>query len=274
MGVRTDEGRSAPDAAIALTERGAAIYCDPADPRAAHLVETHGDFNPGSLRLWRRVVGSHPWPVVVDVGANYGEMLVGPALPAGATVLAFEPNLRLHPYLRRTLEEAGLIVQLRPDALAARPGTATLAVDTEWSGTSSLVTQHRPDGGRWHHREVPATTLDDVLGPEPVSFCVKIDVEGLEPQVLEGASRSLSWTLPWALMFEVAHLSRAFLAALAQRLPVLALDLRTDRLVRLPGGNAELLEQLLDSSWLYPQDCVLVNVTALPLLDAASARTT
>ena len=160
-------------------------------------------------------------------------------------------------------------MQLRPEAIADHTAMTTLAVDGEWSGTSSLSTRGRPDGGRWTHHDVPVTTLDEVLGAAPVSFCAKVDVEGWEPQVVAGATRSLSWTEPWALMLEVLHVPRLFLAGLAQRFPLLALDLRTDRFVRLPGGNGMLLDDLLDSTWLHAQDCVVANEAAAATMTGA-----
>ena len=235
------------DTAVAVTDRGVAIFADPGDRRGVRLVETGGDVNPGSLRLWRHLVGSRAWSVIIDVGANYGEMLVGAELPAEASVLAFEPNEQLHPYLRRTFAQAGLAMaepasggDRRPhghdDARRGRRVVGhVLAVDAGATGRRALDPPRRPgdDSGRGARRRAR-------------QHCAKVDVEGWEPQVVAGATRSLSWTEPWALMLEVLHVPRLFLAGLAQRFPLLALDLRTDRFVRLPGGNGMLLDDLLD----------------------------
>lgn len=253
-------------ATVAVTDRGANIYVDPEDLRASRLVQAHGDFNPGSLRLWRQLVNSRSWPLVIDVGVNYGEMLVGVDLPVGATVIGFEPNPRILPYLRRTLAESGLTVDLRTQAVADRSGTASFAIDTTWSGTSSLVADETPDGERWVRHEVPVTTLDEVLGETPRSFCVKVDVEGFEPDVLRGAERAMSWSEPWAMLIEIAHVAPAWVAGLAERFGVLVLDPRTDQLLQLPGGNADLMRTMLRSTWLHTQDCAVVNEPALETL--------
>jgi hypothetical protein len=42
--------------------------------------------------MWRSLLAERPWTHVIDVGANYGEMLVGVELPRAATVIALEPN--------------------------------------------------------------------------------------------------------------------------------------------------------------------------------------
>ena len=48
------------------------------------------------------LLAERPWTHVIDVGANYGEMLVGVELPQAATVIALEPNPFVIPYLTRT----------------------------------------------------------------------------------------------------------------------------------------------------------------------------
>jgi hypothetical protein len=84
----------------------------------------------------------------------------------------------------------------------------------------------------------------------------------LEPEMLQGAEEALSWAEPWALMLETAQFSPDLLAGLATRLPPFLLDLRTDRLVRLPSGNRRLVDAFLAASWLDTQACVVANAAA------------
>jgi FkbM family methyltransferase len=243
----------------ALTESGRRIYVDPDDPRAARLVAAHGDLNPNSLVLWQRALDAHPWDLVVDVGVNYGEMLVGARLPEAATLVGFEPNLALHSHLRRTLDEGGLAVDLRAHAISDAPGTARFAIDGRWSGTSSLDAGGHEDESRWQLVDVEVTTLDEVVGPDAGSFCVKVDVEGFERQVVDGARSTLAQTPAWALMLEVAHMSRLLVAQLAEDFAMFLMDLRTHRLLRVPGGNATVATRMLSSGWLYQHDCLVTS---------------
>ncbi|MFC5729272.1 MULTISPECIES: FkbM family methyltransferase [Nocardioides] len=242
----------------AETRQGRRIYVDPADPRGAQLIAAGGDLNPRSLMLWNLALGLQPWTLVLDIGVNYGEMLVGADLPTDARVIGFEPNTALHPFLVRTLDEAGVEIELRSEALSDAPGTARFAVDATWSGTSSLLDDRHDDGERWRFTEVTKTTLDDVIGAGN-DFCAKVDVEGFEREVVVGGRRALASTAHWALMLEVAHISRAYLAQLAEEHPVFLMDPRTERLIRLPGGNAQLAGQLLASTWLHTHDCLVVS---------------
>ncbi len=253
----------------ATTSRGHRIYVNDDDPRGERLIAAGGDLNPGSLLLWNIALGAADWDLVVDVGVNYGEMLVGAELPAGAELVGFEPNLALHGPLARTLDESGIALDLRPHAVADRPGTARFVVDSDWSGTSSLHDERHDGTDRWQYRDVEVTTLDDVVRGRR-SFCAKIDVEGFEREVVAGAEEALATVSDWLLMLEVAHMSRAFLAHLAERFSVFLMDLRTRRLIRVPGGNAQLADELLDGGWLYRQDCLLSSPAVARTLEAAA----
>jgi FkbM family methyltransferase len=239
-------------ASTAVTASGRPIHVDPADPRSAALVAASGNFNPRSLELWELALALHPWDVVVDVGTNYGEMLVNPDLPVGATVIGFEPNPAIRPHLARTLADNGLDVRIVPAAVADRPGTASFHVDPTWSGTSSLAPDASGAGG---DLEVAVTTLDTELAEMPGSVCVKVDVEGFEPAVVAG-STALMARPAWAMMLEILHLDRAVVADLAARWP--AYVLADGALVRLVH-----VEQL-DREGTYGQDLVLVAPEIAP----------
>lgn len=241
----------------ALTALGCRIYVDPADPRSTELVAAAGDLNPRSLALWRLALAAHPWDLVIDIGVNYGEMLVGAEPPAGAKVVGFEPNLALHPFLIRTLEENGIPVDLRPAAVADRTGTARFAVDATWSGTSSLETGNYDDPERWRFLEVPVTTLDEVVGDPGRAFCVKVDVEGFERQVVSGGQGVLRPEGHWLLMLEVLHMAPDYFAELVDRYAVFLLDAGSSQLVRVAGDVPP--SELLASDAVYPQDCLLVS---------------
>jgi len=141
----------------------------------------------------------------VDVGANIGvyagwaSRLVGP----GGRVMAFEPVPATRDYLEHVIALNHLDnLQLIPKAVGAQSGTVTLWVLPRASG---LTTALPPTAGSAAQPvEVPLTTLDDELaargGPAPA--LVKIDVEGLEIAVLQGAARTLAGPTPPAVVFE------------------------------------------------------------------------
>ena len=139
--------------------------------------------------------------IAFDVGVNYGYSSAWLSTMAGH-VYAFEPNpanaamIREHASIRRIQN-----VTLVPTAVSNRVGRASLHVkrfdghhslaDIGASPTVSAV-------------DVPVTTIDtaaDERGLDAVDL-VKIDVEGFEPEVLEGASRRLERGRVGLVLFE------------------------------------------------------------------------
>lgn len=172
---------------------------------------------------------------MIDIGVNYGEMLVGVDIPEGVELIGFEPNTSLHKVLRKTLETRGIAIDLRAQAVADKPGAARFAVDRTWSGTSSLYDERHDGSARWQLRGVQVTTLDEVLGGSGRPFCVKVDVEGFEREVVDGAARSLART---------------------RDVFVKEKDSTSLRLV--PGGRVA-VEELLDDPALHRQDCLVLS---------------
>ena len=133
---------------------------------------------------------------VLDVGAHVGQYtllasgIVGPA----GRVIAFEPHPVLGRVLARNVTRAGCQnVTVLPVALGRASGSGTLVLHPPDNfGGSSL----RPDDASAGHARatVEVTTLDealDRLGGPPVDL-VKIDVEGAELDVIDGARGTLA----------------------------------------------------------------------------------
>ncbi len=140
-----------------------------------------------------------PGDTVIDAGANIGYMTLLLAVLAGpkGRVLAFEPHPDLFERLQSNLRNARETLEiastdLHQAALGEQPGTADLFVPEGFErnqGISHLRPVDRAAEGR--RIPVPIETLDRVLGSDSVTV-MKVDVEGLEPQVLRGAAQSLA----------------------------------------------------------------------------------
>lgn len=140
-----------------------------------------------------------PGSLVVDVGANIGFFTVRLArwVGPGGRVLAIEPEAghveTLRARLRRRgLEDRATIVH---GAATDRPGRTRLVLNRRHPGDHKIG-----ENGV----EVEAVTIDDQVdreGPRHVSL-VKIDVQGAEELVLEGATRTIERYRP-ALFVEV-----------------------------------------------------------------------
>src|SRR4029079_8847672 len=94
--------------------------------RGQQLARSGGNMNPRALAMWMIVLRRQPWTHLVDVGANYGEMLVNGGLPAGARIVAIEPSPDIRLHLERTLADAGIQAEIidaavSDSARSARP---------------------------------------------------------------------------------------------------------------------------------------------------------
>ncbi|MDG4865310.1 FkbM family methyltransferase [Streptomyces sp. T-3] len=124
----------------------------------------------------------------VDIGAFSGiyTLLACRANP-DLTAVAVEPNPASRRLLRRNVAVNFLHarVDVSDKALSDTPGRTRLAIPSDVTAASLL-----PTTGAQHGVDVDVVTGDELLGTEPVDL-VKIDVEGLEPQVLRGMERVL-----------------------------------------------------------------------------------
>jgi FkbM family methyltransferase len=121
-----------------------------------------------------------------DCGAHHGYVTLVAARAVGETgrVLAFEPFGRNHWFLRRHIEINGLRhAEAYKIALSNREGRARFGGGTG-SGTRRL------DAGR---EEVEVRTVDSLVERDalPAPTWLKLDVEGAEADLLEGAARAL-----------------------------------------------------------------------------------
>ena len=147
-----------------------------------------------------------PGDCVLDIGANVGDWTLPMAQRVGplGKVIAFEPV----PYLAETIVKTARVnrhswVEVQQLALSATDGTTEFSVERANSGGSRLG---RMDGD-FSQITVRTARLDTLLASRPeierIDF-VKIDVEGFEEAVLQGARASLARFRP-GLLFESGH---------------------------------------------------------------------
>jgi FkbM family methyltransferase len=136
----------------------------------------------------------------VDVGAHRGAILqeIVRVAPDGRH-LAYEPIPRLAAELRGSFPG----VEVREAALSDHRGQTTfehvLGLAEGCSGfvVCTVAPEYAPDV---EQIEVELERLDDAIAPDAALDLIKIDVEGAEQQVLEGAVETLRRTTPIVLL--------------------------------------------------------------------------
>jgi FkbM family methyltransferase len=163
-----------------------------------------GCFEPNELAFVSRVL--RPGMTVVDAGANEGLVTVLAAVLVGpdGVVLAVEPSPRELERLEANVARNELQqVRIRSEALVDVPGTVQLKIaDAEHAGHNTLGAFVWESVHGVGTCAVPGVTLDGLLASERITNVdfLKLDVEGAEMKILEGASDLLGTARPVLLM--------------------------------------------------------------------------
>jgi FkbM family methyltransferase len=154
---------------------------------------------------WVQHIQNQPSPVVVDVGANYGQfMRYCKWLHPFARVYCIEPRADFLHCLRESADSFQV-------AAGLRVGTTVL----HRSGLTGTTGPLYDDAKDRIDEECLCNPLDDIVGHLPVIDLLKIDVDGAELDVLRSATEVLKRT-KW-LLVECQPRSRAVLETLYGR---------------------------------------------------------
>ncbi len=158
-----------------------------------YLSKSMDDVDPVLLRLVKELV--KPGSIVWDIGANVGLFTFAAASLAGpqGQVVALEPDAWLVQLLRRSarLQPSGSApITIVPAAVASGVSLRSLCL-AERSRAANYLAEFGTiqTGGFREKQTIVALTLDWLLEFAPAPTLVKIDVEGAEMEVLNGASK-------------------------------------------------------------------------------------
>jgi FkbM family methyltransferase len=145
-----------------------------------------------------------PGSVAVDVGANHGvyTRALSRAVGPHGRVLAYEPQAKLAAYIRAGTSRARNVTVYQA-ALGSTPGTAELTVPLREGRPETAWATLRADAGPGDRQQVQLRMLDEDLASLAPSF-IKIDVEGFELAVVEGALNTLERSRP-VTMIEIEY---------------------------------------------------------------------
>ena len=220
----------------ALAARGHLVLCelgdvrffvDPSDRVVGAWLMWHGGWQRREIDTAVEVLsaaGRLPADAVfVDIGAHIGTHTIY-ALRTGrfARAVAFEPEPRNAGLLARNLEANGLshAAVVVPKAAGAAPGTGVLHLHPRNTGAHAIDEPPSVDGQA--RLNVPIVRVEDELQALGLALdkvgLVWVDVEGYEPQVLDGLGELIARSIPITFEFTPSRYSRETRQRLVARL--------------------------------------------------------
>ncbi len=220
----------------ALAARGQLVFCelgdvrffvDPSDRVVGAWLMWHGEWQRREFVAAVDVLAAAgrlpPDAVFVDIGAHIGTHTIY-ALRTGrfSRAVAFEPapnNVRLLAMNFETngLSRAAVVV---PKAAGSAPGVAVLHLHPRNTGAHAIGTPPSVEGQA--SLSVPVARVEDVLEelgvpPDRVGL-IWVDVEGYEPQVIDGLASLIARSVPIAFEFTPSRYSAAAKRRLVEQL--------------------------------------------------------
>lgn len=181
--------------------QGYKMWINSDDTGIAPYIMMRGIFGEYETNIIKKIV--KPGMTAVDIGANFGyfSLLLSGLVGESGKVFAFEPDSSAFKLLSRNIKENGIKnVFLVNKALSNKVGSAKLYLDKDNQGEMSLSLNNvdKPRG----YISVETITLDSyfVYLNERVDF-IKMDVQGAEGMVIDGAKEILSKHKP-KILFE------------------------------------------------------------------------
>jgi|688.fasta_scaffold08864_8 FkbM family methyltransferase len=158
------------------------------------LTTYQGQYEREIFKLLKQILS--PGDSVLDVGANIGvfasmvDSLIGPK----GKLVCVEPSNYCLSKLRETQKFLSSRVNIIPHALGDKKTILKLnsPLEPSHNGQSTLANPTWFEGP-WIEQEISVTTIDNLFKNSKESFkLLKIDVEGYEPNILQGAKKSIA----------------------------------------------------------------------------------
>jgi FkbM family methyltransferase len=162
---------------------------------AKHRLDMTYDYESAEILAFRKIADLLQPALLLDIGANIGVYAVFvSAVPSLRRILAFEPAPEAFALLERNLAlQSDSRFSCYNEALSDQAGFARFAIFGAMAGNNAIegtATTSPTDSSQII--EVPTSRLDDRIPTRNETFMAKLDVEGHELQVLDGAKTFLA----------------------------------------------------------------------------------
>lgn len=175
---------------------GNRLYLDWDEPRGRAVLKCKGQGQLNIKKMWNDLVLNHNPEVVLDIGANYGEIVFNSGYSEFTKrICVFEANPKLIPFLERSASSHPCSKKI--EIFSCLVGSETKAnvcfhVDAESSGRSSALENNFIRDSLSISTEMKK--IDDIIAESIETLLFKVDVEGYEPFVLKGMNEIITNT--------------------------------------------------------------------------------
>ncbi len=173
------------------------MFVDTRDLLIAPWLLMHGEWEPEETELVKKLI--KPGDIFVDVGANLGYYSLLAARVGASHVYAFEAQPSTYELLGKNVIINWMTKFITYEHLAVYSHTTDLEffVRNHYPGNSSLGFTAPDQLEKWFDTttavKIHAVSIDDYFADKPGKIdLIKVDVEGAEPAVFEGARRTLA----------------------------------------------------------------------------------
>jgi FkbM family methyltransferase len=195
--------------ALTKTIYGHKIYVDTRDMSLTPHILLDGCWEPWIVNVFRNTV--EPNMNVIDIGANIGyySLLAADAIGPNGKLVSFEANAEIADILYRNLAINGFSdrSEVVSKAVYSRTDTLKFGIFERYQGGSSLYAT--PEHGEQLRDavkivEVEAISLDEFCEPGSRIEFLKIDAEGAESRIFDGARRVITENRQLQILMEYA----------------------------------------------------------------------
>lgn len=170
------------------------IFGDDLDKSVYNNILSDGDYENHMVEFYNELLDEDS--VCIDAGANIGILSMYLSTATKGMIYAFEPAMETYEMLVKNVEVNKMNVTAINKALGNYTGKINFAFNKFNNGNGSLMPknqEHWYEGAENDKRQVDIITLDDYIKENKIEKLdlLKMDVEGFETHILEGAKETL-----------------------------------------------------------------------------------
>lgn len=162
------------------------------EPRGQLLLRKRRPLQGRTFRVFNNIARKYSWDLIVDVGANYGEMIFYSSIPKDADIVVIEPNKPIFECLRRNLKEFINVTFLN---VAVGPITSVAFLDTTKGHSGRVGLSSEPT-----QTQIQVSNFAEIVNAyESEKVLVKLDIEGGEFEIVRLTTKQSNSQIYWVV---------------------------------------------------------------------------